>query len=94
MKVYICVNIISLFDFSYCSIMAEIKTTQKQLEEIFDKKLSPLNLNNTVQELMNTVSFVSKKYEEIIEVVKIEDEKREILDENKKMKSEILCLMI
>ena len=79
MKVYICVNIISLCDFifSYCSIMAEIKTTQKQLEEIFDKKLSPLNLkiadlSNTVQELMNTVSFVSQKYDEIIEkVVKI-----------------------
>ena len=60
--------------------MAEIKTTQKQLEEIFDKKLSPrnsktANLNSTVQELMNTVLFISKKYDEIIETVaKIEDE--------------------
>jgi predicted nuclease with TOPRIM domain len=39
---------------------------------------------------MNTVSFISKKYDEINEkVVKMEGEKREIIDENKRMKSEI-----
>ncbi len=98
MKFYIFVDIIFLFDFifAYSSIMAEIKATQRQLEEIFDKKLNPLNskiadLNSTVQELMNTVSFISKKCDEINEkVVKMEGEKREIIDENKRMKSEIL----
>ena len=39
---------------------------------------------------LNTVSFISKKYDEINEkVVKMEGEKREIIDENKRMKSEI-----
>jgi chromosome segregation ATPase len=97
MKFYIFVDIIFLFDFifAYSSIMAEIKTTQKRLEEIFDKKLNPLNskiadLNSTVQELMNTISFISKKYDEINEkVVKMEGEKREIIDKNKRTKSEI-----
>jgi hypothetical protein len=46
MKFYIFVDIIFLFDFifAYSSIMAEIKTTQKQLEEIFDKKLEDCRL--------------------------------------------------
>lgn len=68
---------------------------KETLELILDKKLGPLNsniteLNNTVDEAMKTIKFISNQYDEILLKLKaIEEEKKEVILENKSLRAEL-----